>query len=137
MLTLVLAQVAPHACDISALAVDITTRCDKVVRDAQRIGVDAFTIEGDDLMATRSRLVLAFVAALVGAHMALEAVVGFDPAEIMRGESSDDREERAFRMWFTSLGVGMTINHLFEDCRTGLPLLHIEDHLQPGIAPRI
>ena len=35
-------------------------------------------------------------------------------------------------MWMTSLGLDFTINNLVDDCRPGIPLLRIEDHLQPG-----
>jgi hypothetical protein len=32
----------------------------------------------------------------------------------------------------TSLGPALQIGNLVADCRTGLPLLRVEDHLQPG-----
>ena len=32
----------------------------------------------------------------------------------------------------TSLGLGLQIGNLVSDCRTGIPLLRVEDHLQPG-----
>ena len=51
----------------------------------------------------------------------------------MAGEPTDGREERAFRMWMQSLGLNLTISNLYEDCRTGIPVLKIEDRLQPGI----
>ena len=36
-------------------------------------------------------------------------------------------------MWATSLGLDLQISDLREDCRSGLVLLRVEDHLHPGI----
>jgi len=35
-------------------------------------------------------------------------------------------------MWMASLGLGLVLTNLFEDCRDGLPLLAVCDFLQPG-----
>ena len=45
----------------------------------------------------------------------------------------DAGEERAFRMWMNTLGLGDTyINNLFEDCEDGLALLTVIDKIEPG-----
>merc|ERR1712154_230221 len=57
-----------------------------------------------------------------------------DLAGLMDDDAGDMREERAFRMWINTLGIGdVYINNLFEDCRDGLVLLKVLDKLQPGI----
>ena len=139
-LTVVLSQVAPPLtpCDRSGLLLaDDLARGAKVAADARRIGVgtgiEAFAL--DDACLCRPRLTVALVACLMDSFPALEVEDGFDASEILRGEASDDREERAFRMWIQSLGLGLAVTHLVDDCRTGLPLLHVEDHLQPGLVP--
>ena len=43
------------------------------------------------------------------------------------------REERAYRMWYTSLGHAVESGSFLEDCRTGLPLLRTMATLQPGL----
>ena len=103
-----------------------------MLEDAARVGVDRFEIRPSDLSTPRPRLTLAFVAALMGTLPGLDGVDGIDLKDIMHGEEDNDREERTFRMWMTSLGLDFTINNLVDDCRTGIPLLRIEDHLQPG-----
>ena len=50
----------------------------------------------------------------------------------LRG-SAEEREERTFKMWASSLGLDLPISDLREDCRSGLVLLRVEDHLQPGL----
>jgi len=51
----------------------------------------------------------------------------------MDDDSGDSREERAFRMWINTLGLGDTyINNLFEDCKDGLTLLRVIDKIEPG-----
>ena len=44
------------------------------------------------------------------------------------------REERAFRTWMLSLGLGLHLDSLFDDCRTGLPFLRVLDHLCGALA---
>jgi len=51
----------------------------------------------------------------------------------MDDDAGDSREERAFRMWINTLGLGdLYINNLFEDCKDGLTLLKVIDKIEPG-----
>lgn len=49
-----------------------------------------------------------------------------------KDESEDEREERLFKMWIGSLGVGLQMNNLYEDCRSGIPLLLVPFHAIKG-----
>ena len=133
---IVLKQVAPPSfeLDLSALEEgDPDARAARVIADAKRVGIEQFEPSPGDITAPRPRMTLAFLAAIINTFPGLEPVAGFKLADVMEGEPTDGREERAFRMWMTSLGLDLTISNLFEDCRTGIPLLKIEDRLQPGI----
>jgi plastin-1 len=55
----------------------------------------------------------------------------------MTDDLGDDREERAFRMWINSLGSApgsdqLYVQNLFGECRDGLALLRVIEHLRPG-----
>ena len=132
--SIILHQVAPFdtPCDLSALKMDPSRAAQKVIDDAKRIGVDKFEVQPSDITEGRPRMNLAFLAAIINSHPALEPVQGFDLSDIMAGEAGDGREERAFRMWLQSLGLNFTINNLYDDCRSGLVILRTEDHLEPG-----
>ena len=135
-LAVVLKQVAPahFETDLSALdEADREARAAKVIADAKLVGVERFEVSPSDIATPRPRMTLAFLAAIINAFPGLEPVAGFKLGDIMAGEPTDGREERAFRMWMQSLGLNLTISNLYEDCRTGLPVLKIEDRLQPGI----
>ena len=41
-------------------------------------------------------------------------------------------QERAFKMWSASLGLDLHVTDLAEDCRSGIVLLKVLDHLVPG-----
>ena len=132
--SIILHQVAPFdtPCDLSALKMNPERAAQKVIDDAKRIGVDKFEVQPSDITEGRPRMNLAFLAAIINSHPALEPVQGFDLSDIMAGEAGDGREERAFRMWLQSLGLNFTINNLYDDCRSGLVILRTEDHLEPG-----
>ena len=132
--SIILHQVAPFdtPCDLSALKMAPERAAQKVIDDAKRIGVDKFEVQPSDITEGRPRMNLAFLAAIINSHPALEPVQGFDLSDIMAGEAGDGREERAFRMWLQSLGLNFTINNLYDDCRSGLVILRTEDHLEPG-----
>lgn len=40
-------------------------------------------------------------------------------AEMMEDDAQTSREERCFRLWINSLGVGTHVNNLFEDVKEG------------------
>lgn len=42
-----------------------------------------------------------------------------------------EREVYTYRVWLKALGIDI-FDDLFEECKTGLPLLHAEDFLRPG-----
>ena len=138
-LIVLLHQIAPpHApVDLSALDAPTSEQCaTAVLMHAARVGARRVKLMPGDITTPRPRLLLALVAELMALLPALEPVVDIDLSSLMDGEEGskvDAREERTYRMWITSLGIDLESSDLFEDCRTGLPLLRIEDHLQPGI----
>ena len=75
----------------------------QVIADAWRIGVERFEVRPADITTPRPRLLLAFLAALMGKHPGLEDVDGFDLSDIMKGgaEEEAEREERTCRTWMT------------------------------------
>ena len=111
-LAIVLHQVAPKEvpCDLTALEIsDKTERAAKVIADAKRVGVERFEVRPSDLVTPRARMCAAFLAAIIGTYPGLDAMDGFDLSDIMQGEEDNDREERAFRMWMTSLGLDFQV----------------------------
>eukprot|EP01006_Ploeotia_vitrea_P043470 TRINITY_DN66736_c4_g3_i1.p1 TRINITY_DN66736_c4_g3~~TRINITY_DN66736_c4_g3_i1.p1 ORF type:complete len:621 (+),score=415.86 TRINITY_DN66736_c4_g3_i1:149-2011(+) len=134
--TVLLNQIAPATCDRSALDHnDLLKRAEQVLANAAKLGVSSF-IKPSDIQKGNRRLNLAFTAAIFNQCPGLDPLneeemekVGLDDED-----SEGTREERAFRMWMNSLGVAdLYINNLFEDCKDGLALLKVIDHVEPGI----
>jgi len=133
--TTLLHQIAPNTCSLDALnQKDLTKRAQQVLDNAGRLNVKAF-IKAPDIVSGNPRLNLAFTAAI------FNQCPGLDPlseeevkkAGLMDDDFGDSREERAFRMWINSLGLdGVHINSLFEDCKDGLVLLKVIEHIEPN-----
>jgi len=105
-------------------------RAAMITAHASEMGGDAiYPVSAAELATPRSRMAPSFVASLMAfaAGQGAEQHIGHETPE---GE--DAREERLFKLWGGSLGIGLTITDLCEDCRTGLPLLTVMDHVQPG-----
>jgi len=134
--TILLNQISPSKCDKSALQTsDTTQRATKVLQNAKNLDVKTF-IKPRDIVAANQRLNLIFTAAIFNTNHGLDELTQeeIDKAGLMEDDYGDSREERAFRMWINSLGLdGVYVNSLYEDCKDGLILLKVLDHIEPGI----
>jgi len=129
--------VAPPAApfDLSALAkqTDAHARAALVAAGAKAAGVRSVNVTAEDILRGRPRQLGAFVAAILAATprpATPQAGCGPERAQL-RARDPESREEQTFVNWMLSLGV--TVQDFFEDCRTGLPLLQVEDALRPGV----
>lgn len=108
--TVLLHQIAPQTCDLSALAkTDHLDRAKDVLGNAKRLEVKA-PIQARDIVSGNGRLNLIFTAAIFNQCPGLDpltkeemAMAGLDEDDV-----GDSREERAFRMWINSLGEHST-----------------------------
>lgn len=137
--TVLLHQIAPQRCDTATLKEhDLTKRAASVLRNAEKLEVKAF-IQPRDIVQGNSRLNLAFTASIFNTWPALDPLTEEEQLELaglMDDDVGDSREERAFRMWINTLGLHeVYIHDLFEDCKDGLVLLKVLDHIEPGIVP--
>ena len=82
-----------------------------------------------DVVNGHEKLNLAFVANLFNNHPGLEP----PPPEQLVSVIEETREEKMFRNWINSLGVGPQVNHLFSDLSDGLVILRLEDTVRPGL----
>ena len=81
-----------------------------------------------DVVNGHEKLNLAFVANLFNNHPGLEP----PPPEQVVNVTEETREEKMFRNWINSLGVGPQVNHLASDLSDGLVILQLEDTIRPG-----
>jgi len=133
--TVLLHQIAPEVCDNSGLRDnDVTVRAQKVLANSQKLNVKSF-IKPQDIVRGNPRLNLAFTAAIFNQCPGLDPLSKEEMAKagLMQDDFGDSREERAFRMWINSMGIpDLYINSLFEDCKDGVALLKVIDHIEPG-----
>jgi len=133
--TVVLKSIGGGKCDLDPLNWDSAKRAQKVLDNATAIGANAF-IKAKDILDGNDKLNLAFTAQLFNAAPGLEPLKEEEQKELaglMDDDAGDSREERAFRMWINTLGIGeLYINNLFEDCKDGLALLKVIDKVEPG-----
>ena len=59
-----------------------------------------------------------------------EALPSVDLSELH--DETEEREERAYRIWMASLGLPLQSTDLHAELRSGQPLLQLEDQLWPG-----
>jgi len=139
--TILLNHIAPGTCDKSALQLtDPAKRAEKAIANAKKLDVKTFIRPGD-IVAGNSKLNLAFVASIFNQCPGLEPLSKeeLEKAGFLDDDFGDSREERAFRMWINSLGMKdkdgkeVYMNSLFEDVKDGLGLLHVIDHIEPGL----
>jgi len=141
--TVLLNQIAPDHCDKKALGVKNTTkRAEHVLRNASNLpaktGKEKLLplLDAGAIAKGNKRLNYAFLAQIFNHNPGLEPDEDFDAAGLME-DGEGTREERVFRMWMNSLlgPDGYYINSLYQDLRSGLHLLRVEDKIQPGIVP--
>ncbi|ETO12540.1 hypothetical protein RFI_24836 [Reticulomyxa filosa] len=144
--TVLLKSISGGKCDADPLNWgDTNKRAQKVLDNASAIGeffsvkplssANVF-IKAKDIVDGNEKLNLAFTAQLFNTAPALEPLKEEEQKELaglMDDDAGDSREERAFRMWINTLGIGdLYINNLFEDCKDGLTLLKVIDKIEPG-----
>jgi len=138
--TIVLNRINPNACDTSALnTTDKKVRAAKVLKNASNLPGCRPFIKPKDIYTGNTKLNLAFVADVFNACPGLdpieeEALEELEKAGLFDDMGGDDREERAFRLWANTLGIGedFYINNLFDDFEDGLNLLKVIDAVEPG-----
>jgi len=129
--TILLNQLAPKECDKSPLnEKDPTKRAEGVLKNAHKIDCDKF-VKARDIVAGNPKLNLAFVAHLFNKMPGLEPLKEEEIKNLEFPEGGS-REARAFTLWINSLGIDPYVNNLFDDLRSGLVILRIEDKLSPG-----
>ena len=108
-------------------------RAEAVCADAAALGCRRYPITPKDITSGKPKLLLGFLADLMGTCPGLETVSpGLVNGQADAEEEADDREARAYKCWLASLGVPTESNDLLEDCTSGLPLLRIMDKLWSG-----
>ncbi|OQS06921.1 fimbrin [Thraustotheca clavata] len=130
--SVLLHQIAPTTCDLcrEPTALDRATH---VIRNAQKLHVDAF-IKPGDITSGNTKLNMSFVAQLFNTCPALDQVDVTELKDIWDDDVGDTREERCFRMWINSLGLSDTyVNHLFADLKDGLVILKTLDKMESGV----
>jgi len=128
-LAILLKQIAPASCaiDLRILnSTDLHQRASYVLAAAERMGMKAFLLKPEDITRPQPRLLFGFVASLYGLYSAIDASKP-DQQTIKSRRAPAEREANIYHMWLVSLGIA--IGDLFEDCKTGLPLLRVEAFL--------
>ncbi|GAB4846070.1 fimbrin [Ancistrocladus abbreviatus] len=124
---------APEFCSPATLdAKDPFDRANLVLDHAERMGCKRY-LNPIDIVEGSSNLNLAFIAQIFQRRNGLSLdgkKVSF--AEMMTDDVQTSREERYFRFWINSLGIGTYVNNLFEDVRNGWVLLEVLDKVSPG-----
>ena len=133
--TILLNNLDPNKCDKSALnEQDLNKRAEIVLNNAKNLGVESF-IEPNDIVSGNEKLNTLFIAQIFNKCPGLEATEKekIDAAKLIEDDSEGSREERSFRMWINSLDLeGVKMNNLYEDSRTGILLLKMEDKVTKG-----
>ena len=133
--TLLLNQIDSR-CDLVALQeTDSTVRAQNVIRNASVVGVSQHIIDARDIVRGNPKLNLLFCAEIFNENPGLTATEQelMQAAQLLDDDVDGTREERAFRMWINSLNIEDTyVNNLYEDLKTGVILLRVLDHVDPG-----
>ena len=133
--TLLLNHLDPSKCDKSALNEgDQTKRAEMVIDNAKKLDVDCY-IEPNDITSGNEKLNKLFVAQIFNKCPGLEATENekIEAAKLIEDDTEGSREERSFRMWINSLDLeGIKLNNLYEDSKTGILLLKMEDKVTKG-----
>ncbi|XP_020192982.1 fimbrin-4 [Aegilops tauschii subsp. strangulata] len=112
---------------------DPDERAKMVLEQAEKLDCKRY-LTPKDITEGSANLNLAFVAQIFQHRNGLTSDI--KQVTLTQSASRDDvlvsREERAFRMWINSLGVGSYVNNVFEDVRNGWVLLEVLDKVSPG-----
>lgn len=140
--TFLLNSITPELaeCDKDALmALKGADRAAGVIDGARAQGVKSI-VQPSHIVKANKRLNLAFCAQIFNNNHGLGELTE-EEKELLRvglpdDAESDAREERVFRMWMNSLGLGggdLYIENLFDGClKDGMYLLEAEDKVEPG-----
>ncbi|XVF70769.1 hypothetical protein PTKIN_Ptkin11bG0188900 [Pterospermum kingtungense] len=124
---------APEHCNPLTLDTkDNTERAKLVLDHAEKMGCKRY-LSPTDIVEGSSNLNIAFVAQIFHQRNGLSVdskKISF--AERMTDDVQISREERCFRLWINSLGIGSYVNNVFEDVRNGWILLEVLDRVAPG-----
>lgn len=124
---------APEHCSPATLATkDPMERAKLILDHAERMNCKKY-ITPKDIVEGIPSLNLAFVAHIFHHRNGLTVEskkISF--AEMMPEDVQASREERCFRLWINSLGIGTYVNNVFEDVRNGWILLEVLDKVSPG-----
>ncbi|KAK4278386.1 hypothetical protein QN277_016239 [Acacia crassicarpa] len=124
---------APEHCNPSTLDTkDPIQRAELVLDHAERMGCKRY-LTPKDIVEGSSNLNLAFVAQIFHQRSGLSTDnKRISYAEMMTDDVQTSREERCFRLWINSLGIGTYVYNVFEDVRNGWILLEVLDRISPG-----
>ncbi|KAL8574355.1 hypothetical protein ACOMHN_057347 [Nucella lapillus] len=126
-----LKQIAPTDRGVTMSALSVTDhhqRAECMLQEADKLGCRSF-VGPSDVVSGNQKLNLAFVANLFNNYPALDTPqVALE--DMMQEES---REEKTYRNWMNSLGVGPFVHHLYSDLRDGLVIFQLYDYIQPGL----
>lgn len=124
---------APEHCNPSTLDTkDLIQRAEMVLDHAERMGCKRY-LTPKDIVEGSSNLNLAFVAQIFHQRSGLSTDnKKISYAEMMTDDVQTSREERCFRLWINSLGIGTYVNNVFEDVRNGWILLEVLDKISSG-----
>eukprot|EP00817_Percolomonadidae_sp_ATCC50343_P001609 CAMPEP_0117423956 /NCGR_PEP_ID=MMETSP0758-20121206/4481_1 /TAXON_ID=63605 /ORGANISM="Percolomonas cosmopolitus, Strain AE-1 (ATCC 50343)" /LENGTH=506 /DNA_ID=CAMNT_0005207465 /DNA_START=1271 /DNA_END=2788 /DNA_ORIENTATION=+ len=140
--TILLGQICPNKeCTQKPMeeTEDMKNRAELMLQEADKIKCREF-ITPRDVVKGNSKLNLAFTANLFNNYPALEEIneEDYDFADLLDLDGEGTREERAFRFWIQSLNIdyideNYALQNLYADLKDGIVLLHVIDHIKPGI----
>ncbi|KAI3754107.1 hypothetical protein L2E82_26254 [Cichorium intybus] len=126
---------APEHCSPATLDTkDPAERANLVLEHAEKMDCKRY-LAPKDIVEGSTNLNLAFVAQIFHQRNGLSTdnkKISF--AEMMTDDEQMSRDERCFRLWINSLGIGISsyVNNLFEDVRNGWTLLEVLDKVSVG-----
>ncbi|KAG9051327.1 hypothetical protein FS837_009594 [Tulasnella sp. UAMH 9824] len=130
--TVLLNQLKPDVCSLAPLqTTDLPTRAEQVLQNADAIGCRKY-LTPQSLLVGNPKLNLAFVANLFNNYPGLEALTEPPPEPVEDFDAEGEREARVFTLWMNSIGVEPGVYNLFEDVKTGIPIIQAFDKLIPG-----
>ncbi|KAG7541357.1 Calponin homology domain [Arabidopsis thaliana x Arabidopsis arenosa] len=123
---------APEHCDPATLdAKDPLERAELVLSHAERMNCKRY-LTAEEIVEGSPTLNLAFVAQIFHERNGLNTDGKYSFAEMMTEDVQTCREERCYRLWINSLGIGSYVNNVFEDVRNGWILLEVLDKISSG-----
>ncbi|KAF8116909.1 hypothetical protein N665_0014s0169 [Sinapis alba] len=123
---------APEHCDPATLnAEGDLERASMVLKHIERMNCKRY-LTAEEIVEGSSYLNLAFVAQIFHERNGLSTNGKSSFADRMNEDIHSCRDERCFRLWINSLGIGSYVNNVFEDVRNGWILLEVLDKVYPG-----